>query len=254
MTIQYCSDLHLEFYDNEKYIKENPIEPVGNMLILAGDIVNFNNMDRHKGFFNYISDNFQNTIWIPGNHEYYGSDITVRSGSFQENIRNNITLANNITINIDGHQFLCATLWSNISLLNGWRVERGLNDFYKIENNGQRFLAPDYNELHKHGIDFLTTALAAEDNDKERVVISHHIPTFQNYPPEYRNDFLNEAFATPLDNLILDYKPDYWIYGHHHRNIPAFEIGVTRMLTNQLGYVQNGEHRLFDSGRYFTLD
>jgi len=38
----------------------------------------------------------------------------------------------------------------------------------------------------------------------------------------------------------------YWIYGHHHKNVAAFEIGKTKMLTNQLGYVSYGEQKLFN--------
>jgi len=48
-----------------------------------------------------------------------------------------------------------------------------------------------------------------------------------------------------LDDLISQTTPDYWIYGHHHRNIPEFKIGHTKMLTNQLGYVQHNENSLF---------
>lgn len=37
MTIQYCSDLHLEFSSNWKWIQNNPIEPIGEILLVAGD-------------------------------------------------------------------------------------------------------------------------------------------------------------------------------------------------------------------------
>jgi len=77
------------------------------------------------------------------------------------------------------------------------------------------------------------------------LVVTQHVPTFKNYPPEYKGDFLKEAFATILDDLILNTTPDYWIYEHHHRNIPDFKIGRTKMLTNQLGYVQHYENSLF---------
>jgi len=244
MILQYCSDLHLEFLENETYIKANPIQPIGDILILAGDITLFTRIDRQKDFFNYISDHFKETYWIPGNHEYYQSDISNRSGSFKEKIRNNVSLVNNITINVGTHQLLFSTLWSSISLLNGWRIERGLNDFYQISYNGKRLQVPDYNDFHKACIEFLRPALEEETKGK-KVVITHHVPTFKNYPPEYKSDFLNEAFATLLDDLISQTTPDYWIYGHHHRNIPEFKIGHTKMLTNQLGYVQHNENSLF---------
>ena len=92
MILQYCSDLHLEFSQNEAYIKAHPIQPVGEVLILAGDITLFNRIDYQKDFFNYVSDHFRETYWIPGNHEYYQSDISNRSGSFEEKIRDNVSL------------------------------------------------------------------------------------------------------------------------------------------------------------------
>jgi predicted phosphohydrolase len=252
MILQYCSDLHLEFPKNEAYIKANPIQPIGNILILAGDVTLFTRIDRQKEFFDYVSDHFAATYWIPGNHEYYQSDISSRSGSFEEKIRNNVSLVNNITINVDTHQLLFTTLWSSISLLNGWRIERGLNDFYQINYKGQRLKVPDYNDFHKDCIEFLSPALEIETPGK-KVVITHHLPTFKNYPPEYKSDFLNEAFATILDDLILETTPDYWIYGHHHRNIPEFKIGHTKLLTNQLGYVQQNEHLHYRTDKCIEL-
>lgn len=33
MKIQYCSDLHLEFAHNERFLKEIPIQPVADILV-----------------------------------------------------------------------------------------------------------------------------------------------------------------------------------------------------------------------------
>lgn len=35
MKVQYCSDLHLEFPVNKKYLKANPTKPEGEILLLA---------------------------------------------------------------------------------------------------------------------------------------------------------------------------------------------------------------------------
>lgn len=38
MKIQYCSDLHMEFHGNMRFMKSLLLEPVGDALIIAGDV------------------------------------------------------------------------------------------------------------------------------------------------------------------------------------------------------------------------
>ena len=86
----------------------------------------------------------------------------------------------------------------------------------------------------------------AKRTDKQRIVVTHHVPTMMHYPEQYKNSNINSAFAVELFDTIESSNATHWIYGHHHCNTPAFKIGNTTMLTNQLGYVQQNEHQLFD--------
>ncbi len=252
MKIQYCSDLHLEFRENKEYLKANKLMPVADVLILAGDIVPFCIRDKHADFFRYVADNFESTYWIPGNHEYYNSDAVKRSGVMREKIKRNVFLVNNLALNHNNVRFIFSTLWSHISPANEWDIERSASDFQLIRYNGYRFSSTHFNELHENSLAFITEEVRKSYTGKT-VVVTHHVPTFLNYPQKYKGDILNEAFGVELFNFIESNDIDCWIYGHHHYNTPDFTIGKSLMLTNQLGYVQYGEHHLFDNAKTITV-
>jgi predicted phosphohydrolase len=243
MQIQYASDLHLEFPDNRSYLAEHPLETEGDVLLLAGDICPFKTIDAYGWFFDRLAKNYQRTYWIPGNHEYYGTDLSEKCGSFCEPIRDNVFLVNDHAETIDGIRFIFSTLWTKISPMKRWAIERGMNDFRLIRFGHKLLNADIYNELHENSLGFIKQELRSS---QKKVVMTHHIPTLQFYPPEYIGSSINQGFAVDLDNLILETEPDVWLYGHHHRNISEFNIGKTRMLTNQLGYVRAEEHLSFD--------
>jgi predicted phosphohydrolase len=248
MIVQYCSDLHLEFKENKKYLLANPLQPAGNILVLAGDIVPFAIMKEYDDFFDLLSDSYDTVYWLPGNHEYYSSDAAERSGTLHEKIRSNVFLVNNISVLQGDTKLIFSTLWSRISPINEWEIERCLNDFHLIRYHGARFSAAHFNQMHADGLDFIRREVQQEHGGKV-VVVSHHVPTLQHYPKVYKNSILNEAFATELFDFIGGAPVDYWIYGHHHHRTPDFTIGRTCLLTNQLGYVKNREHRGFNRGR-----
>jgi predicted phosphohydrolase len=250
--IQYASDLHIEFPANKQFLKQNPLLAVGDVLVLAGDIVPFHVMDKHRDFFSFLSDNFAATYWLPGNHEYYYFDVAEKSGVLHEKIRDNVFLVNNTSAVHGDVKLIFSTLWSKISPGYQWDIERGMNDFRVIKYKGKRFSAESYNALFTENLAFIEAELEAE-TDKKLAVFTHHCPTMMHYPPLYKGSVLNEAFAVELFDLIEPSNIATWVYGHHHSNIPEFEIGNTLMCTNQLGYVQLGENKGFEPGKCLEI-
>jgi len=241
-TIQYCSDLHLEFSDNRAYIKNNPIIAKCDILLLAGDIIPFSMLDKFDWFFDEISGQFETVYWIAGNHEYYGADIKERSGSFFEPIRENVFLVNNFSVEVGSTTIILSTLWSKISEVNKLSIQYGMNDFRHIRFGSRIFNPTDCNTLFNENLAFLEEELLKIKKNQKVVVVTHHVPTYYNYPEKYKHSVLNDAFATELDSFMRRFSIDYWIYGHSHSNTPDFKLGNTVLTNNQLGYVGYNEH------------
>jgi predicted phosphohydrolase len=248
VIIQYCSDLHLEFPVNKKYLEANPIKPKGEILFLAGDIIPFAEMEKEKAFFDFVSGNFEQVFWVAGNHEYYRSDILHRTGVVNEKIRENVSLVNNVSIPYKHVRFVFSTLWSKIDRARARVIQKSMSDFHLIRKGAKKIDVSDYNDLHQACREFLSAELQTE-TEQPTIVVSHHVPTFSHYPEKYRHSELNPAFAVELHDLIESSAADYWIYGHHHSAIPDFKINKTTLTTNQLGYVEYGEHFNFQPDR-----
>ncbi len=252
MKIQYCSDLHLEFPENKNFLAKHPIEPIGEILLLAGDILPFALHKQSFGFFDFVADNFEAVYWIPGNHEYYHFDIAGISFPLYEKFRKNIFLINNQTINYKNINIICSTLWSHIQPQNEFEVQQNVNDFHLIKMNSARLNPAQFNQLHQTDLSFLKKAIAESEAEKT-IVMTHHVPTLMNYPAQYKGSNINDAFAVELYDFIDSSNVPYWIYGHHHYNTPEFKIGNTTMLTNQLGYVQQDEQKGFKTNAIIEI-
>ena len=153
MNFQFASDLHLEFAQNKKRLSKKPILPVEEILIIGGDLMPLSAMDQHQDILNYLSDHFKMTYWLPGNHEYYGSDLAAMPNSFEESIRPNILLLNNIVKEIPDAagpiELIFSTLWSYIPAYLTEIVVKRVQDFNQIQWNGGKLTPQVYNQLHQ---------------------------------------------------------------------------------------------------------
>ncbi|MDR1090560.1 MAG: metallophosphoesterase [Prevotella sp.] len=246
MTIQYASDLHLEFAENSKYLEENPIVPVADILILAGDIgyINHKTYDSHP-FWDWASTNFKQVLVIPGNHEFYGGyDLSNLKEGTKMAIRENIHWYYNALVVIDDVEFLLTPLWSKINPHAELIIKSRIADFKYIKCNGERLTPAIFNKMHRDCVDFLKSVLKTPSMGK-RIIVTHHVPTPQCMDDKFKGSILNGAFVAELDDLILNSGVEYWIYGHSHRNVNEVMMGSTKLLCNQLGYVSHRENWSF---------
>lgn len=247
MKIQYASDLHLEFGDNSSWLKNNHIEPVGDILVLAGDIgyLGDDNYSKHP-FWDWASENFKQVIVIPGNHELYKLfDINEFHEGWSMEIRHNVKVYYNSVIHLyEGIDIIASTLWSKISPTESYITELCVSDFKRIRNGEHRLTSDRFNEEHEKCFNFIERSVR-ESNAKHIIVATHHVPSFELMSDEFKGSSINGAFTVELGDFILNSRIEYWIYGHSHRNI-NLKIGNTECVSNQLGYLFQGEHNSFN--------
>ncbi|WP_299683680.1 metallophosphoesterase [uncultured Dokdonia sp.] len=250
MFIQICSDLHLEFIQNRTWIKDHPLVPKGDILVIAGDTFYIDEKLGALDFIKKVSDDFEAVYIVPGNHEYYGGyNIATALQTTHESISKNVFLVNNYSETINGVHFVFSTLWSRIQK-NILAIMRGMTDFRKIQFNKEKFTINHFNEIHDACFEFIKREVKKEG---KKIVVTHHLPSNLCNVNEFKDSVLNDAFCVDKTNFILNSTIDYWVYGHSHRNLKDFKIGNTQMITNQLGYIGKMEHSRFNLEKVIEL-
>ena len=255
MRIQYMSDLHLEFQDNCRLVRDYDFPVTGEILVLAGDTMYLKDRTTAQmRFWKWASANFHDVLLVPGNHEYYGdSDVMDRGLQWNWMFRENVGYYQNQVKRIGDTDLILSTLWSHVPPEDEYLVQRGLNDFYQTRYDGHRLTVEKYNEMHRFCLDFIKKSVAESTADKI-VVVTHHLPTRLVVAPEHKGSRINSAFSTELGDFIADSRINTWIYGHSHTNIDTV-IGNTKIVSNQIGYTFRDEHLYngFEAGKYIEI-
>jgi len=253
MKIQYASDLHLEFPQNTAWLEKKPLQPVGDILLLAGDTHNLGRKFKEHPYLNVLSEQYKLVYIIPGNHEFYaGFDAQIcLQENYELDLRPNVFLVNNFVKIIKNVRLIFTTLWSKIER-ERHAIVTGMSDFHLIKCKGTRLTVENYNQLFEESWAFLNREINTPF-DGTTIVVTHHLPSELCNLEKFKGSVLNEAFCVDLTREIEASDIDYWIYGHSHGNKPPFNIGSTMMLTNQLGYVHTGEHRSFEHNATIEL-
>ena len=254
MKIQYASDLHLEFRENWRILRqEGPMDVRGDILVLAGDIgyLGDDNYKTHP-FWDWASENYQHVLVTLGNHEFYKFyDLSTMHDGLVGEIRPNVHYYYNSVVSIEDVNFIISTLWAHIDLKDSYATEQCVTDFRRILYGEDILTSSDFNREHQRCLSFIKQAVAAS-RARCKIVVTHHVPSFQLMSPEFQGSLINGAFTAELADYIASSDIDYWIYGHSHRNIDKV-IGKTRCVSNQFGYAFHNEHQSFDRGKYIEV-
>ena len=242
MKIQYVSDLHLEFKENSQYLKENPLDIAGEILLIAGDSAYLDTPEFScHPFWRWASANYTEVIACLGNHEFYQYyDISKLENGFCGEIMPNVHFYYNAVVGFDDIDIVVSTLWGHINPCDAYITEHNVSDFYRIRNGKYRLTAEAFNAENEKCVEFVKKAVT-DSKAKTKIVLTHHVPTNLAVAKEFKGSQINGAFTCDLSDYIAESGIDCWIYGHSHRNIEAV-LGKTKITCNQLGYVFNGEH------------
>ena len=253
MKIQLVSDLHLEFGDIE--IKNNGAD----VLILSGDICVANELvgnwesvkrTRFDNFFECVSKEFKNVVYVLGNHEHYHGDFATSIKTIREAFKHlsNVHILDIGSVDIDGVLFVGGTLWTDFNRgdpVVKWDAQRMMNDYRTVCNGGREisFLPDDaimYHEKMLRVIDDICNL-----DQRPIVVVGHHTPSYQSIMGRYVGDKLNGAYASDLTDFIETHPQiKLWTHGHIH-NSADYMIGSTRILCNPRGYYGYEENENF---------
>lgn len=233
MKIRLLSDLHTEFrlpYKTAEFAEYRGED----VLVLAGDIASGStNTMEVINFFK--AQGFPEIIYVPGNHEYYGTsfdDFNTKMAAKCANI-DGVHYLNPGSVTIGGVLFVGATLWTNFAdnPFSQSAAKRGINDFRVIGGFDVNRCAQTY---YQH-LDYIQNQYENRDNNKV-VVVTHFLPARECIAPRWRGaNLLNDYFANNLGEYISTMSDATWLFGHTH-DATDIVLGDTRVVANPHGY------------------
>lgn len=244
MKVKICSDLHLECNEDGYGV---PDLGEGDALILGGDILcarHFKTNGKlhqvYKDFLQKCVQNFDEVLYIQGNHEAYSFHYDTTFKVLKEHLPPSIHLLENDFVKIKDTIFLGCTLWTdfrNENPLEMMEASRFLNDYrtIRIDSTYRKLRPEDTLGFHKKSRAFLEEKLEEFKNEKIWV-LTHHAPSRQSIHPKYRMETTNGSYASDLDDLILS-NPQIkcWSHGHTHESF-RYSINECEIICNPRGY------------------
>ncbi|MDQ2778834.1 MAG: metallophosphoesterase [Pseudomonadota bacterium] len=246
MKIALLSDLHLS-------VQPMPAPPTdADVVVIAGDL------HRPAGAIEWARQFRQPTLFVAGNHEFYGGDLVTTLRDLRAHASgSNVHVLEQAVWHHGGVRFLGCTLWSDYRLLETPRQrEEGLRQALESVRDFSRIrVAADFDDRFTpavaqlqfdRSVDWLQQQFA-QPHPGSTVVITHFAPARGSIAARFAGSPLNACFVSDLQAQIEAWQPALWLHGHVHHSCD-YRIGVTRVVANPRGYAPGGvvENASFD--------
>ena len=252
VDFQIASDLHIELKGGLRASASAFPEPHSELLILAGDVYNAG-APEFPEILRRASEGFQLTLFVPGNHEFYGL-----SGSFpgiekmiaeRVNSLPNVYCLNNSSITVGGLTFVGATMWTDPPK-EQWEYGKAfMNDYHLIKNEaGGAIDVADTVRAHTRQAAWISRSVkkaAKIGRTRGAVIVTHHAPAAAlsqggESPRNRAEELAAYYYASDVDAISKNSFVKLWVYGHTHQSrVDRPYAGGAVFATNAMGY--NGE-------------
>jgi Icc-related predicted phosphoesterase len=246
VKLALLSDLHLS-------VEPMPFPDVdADVLVLAGDLA------RPARAMAWAAASTLPTLYVAGNHEFYGSDLVSTYAALREHAAGTrVRILERSAWHHLGVRFLGCTLWSDYQLFDSPEVRakalellmREAYDFTRIRlspDDPELFSPAASQRLFEQSVAWLEECFA-RPHDGPTVVVTHFAPSRSSIAARFRDSPINAAFVSELDAHIARWQPELWLHGHTHDSFD-YRIGRTRVVCNSRGYARGGttENARFD--------
>lgn len=269
VSLQFCSDLHLEFrtlYEIPKMLKNINAD----VLLLCGDIVTVNDkedFDKFIKFLEYYSPRYKWILGVCGNHEsYYISKSPPLKSHCMDMVHKKLKLLNKtfsnylylncdtitLTINNSQYMFIGATLWTKIPPEKYEKIQNTMNDYESIfinkNNEVTKFSVEYMQRLHNKHYTFIKKSIdAATKLNIPTILMTHHKPISDENSRQTEFTIAYEVDITKIIKPIVKLA----IHGHTHKHYNKVHNG-TQYVSNPKGYPN--QHTGFKPDLAITLD
>jgi predicted phosphodiesterase len=231
------SDTHFEFMTHvaktdfwEKLSKQVEKDQP-HVAILAGDITSLGrtSMSPLEEVFDRALSLYPNVVYIPGNHEFFGTTITDGWLKIKQagKARTRIVTLQNETVEAGPAEIYGGTLWYSDNFT-------GRNRYF-IDYRLVRDSIPGIANEHRAFISTPSSGIG-------EFVVSHHFPTSESIHPNYRNEDNNHFFCANIDSTVDRWQKEtgskikLWVHGHTHMPFDYVSVHGFRVYANPYGY------------------